>query len=134
MQNPNAKLATFAILLTTGVGLNLIGIAWLRFLGLGLMVLAAVFTSHPSRPSLRTLFPVLAIIAVGGCLAWEGSHNVRTPCPFWYWVVLVPVWLFALAWEYRSWLGCKAAAPIKKSADIERLESREQAQLDQFLR
>ena len=64
------RLAIFSILLTAGVALNLIGIAWLRPLGFALLVFATFFSSFPRKVVVGLLCLLFAGLAVSSWLGW----------------------------------------------------------------
>lgn len=133
MQSRTARLAAFLILLTAGMALNLVGIAWLRPLGFALLVFTAFLSSLPRKVVAGLLLLLFAGLAVSSWLAlpalemlhWHIMHPysfpLRTPCPMWQWIVVAIIWLASLGWECWSWGMARMPPQENRVAKIDRL-------------
>jgi len=98
MRNPNAKLAVGLGLLTAGLIFVSLGIRWLFFAGLALVVLSGVL-SFRQRTRLGSVLAWLLCIAAVIFLVLFSSYGVERP-PL---VGLVAVWLAGIAEELHGW-------------------------------
>ena len=98
MKNPNTKLAVSMGLLTAGMIFVSLGIRWLFFLGLALVVFSGVL-SFRQRTRAGSVLAWLLCIAAGLFLVWFTSYGVERP-PL---VALLAVWLSGIVDELHSW-------------------------------
>jgi hypothetical protein len=102
MENPTTRLIVYSTLMTLGVVLMLLGISWLMFLGLALVMLAEFLSSR--RRGLRGfLLWAAAAIAILLRDLHNGNAFVQGPKPLLLGIVLGGVWLWAVASEFQRW-------------------------------
>ena len=105
--NCGARLAISLALLTVGVGIMLIGINSLFFLGLIFVILSDSVESG-RRARLRILLVLLAGVVLG---LFEGSRAfTRTPRDGWFVAVFIAIWLWGVisaALKYRAYRKLK---------------------------
>jgi hypothetical protein len=102
MENPTTRLIVYSTLMTLGVVLMLVGISWLMFLGLALVMLAELLST--GRRGLRG-FLVYAAVAIAILLRdmHDGVAFAQSPKPLWFWIALGCAWLWAIASEFQRW-------------------------------
>ena len=107
MRNPNLRLIIYAALMTVGVALMLLGITWLMFFGVALIVLAAYFSSRPWVSARHGVgFVVILAAAVDTLVrhSHQGDAFARETMPLWFWVSMIVLWLWAVLSEFhKSW-------------------------------
>lgn len=100
MNNSDMRFALTLSLLTAGLGLMLVGMSWLTFLGLALVVFSDSYMSR-RQPKPMALWVCLAGVVLG---LMRGSRAFsRTPPEWWDATVLVGVWLWGVFSEFRRW-------------------------------
>jgi len=105
--NSSARLfAVYATLFSFGAVLMMVGISWITFLGLALVLLSLFFSSARSSGS-RNLLPL--VICLAGsifqlvCSIRTGDILARTPPKMWYVFLICGVWICCLLSEYLQW-------------------------------
>lgn len=99
MSKARMKLAVFVILFTLGIALCLVGILWLTYLGIALILLSGQFSSSGKKAGPAVLVILLAVLAYAGWHSWNTSDNTRMPLDWGYWCLFAALWLLGLAWE-----------------------------------
>jgi hypothetical protein len=102
MENPTTRLIVYSTLMTLGIVLMLLGIFWLMFLGLALVMLAE-FLSSRNRGLRGFLVCAAAAIAILLRDMHNGTAFVQGPNSFLFWIALGGVWLWAVASEFQRW-------------------------------
>ena len=106
MVNSSTRLVVYSGLMTLAVGLMLLGIVWLMLLGVAFALLACCF-SLQRRPGARPLIAfvvclALAVVSLTRHLSY-GDAFARESLPFWHWITLPVIWLWAIVGEFRAW-------------------------------
>jgi hypothetical protein len=108
MEKSSTRLVIYSTLWILGVALMLLGITWLMFLGLTLIMLAESF-SHRYRARDRT-FRVVTVCIFGAITVrflirdlHRGVAFVLNAQPLWFWIALLGVWLWAVLSEFHQW-------------------------------
>lgn len=107
MKSSGTRFAILCLLVTTGTGLMLIGITWLLFLGLTLILLASSsFTQQHQIAGYRHkvfIFPGACAFVFFLLALIDGDAFVQQPRAKWFWILMSAVWLWAIAREFRRW-------------------------------
>jgi hypothetical protein len=106
MKNPDTRLMIYSTLMTVGVALMLIGITWLMFFGIALVVLAAYFSSQRWTGSRHVVaFIVCAAVTVIEFVRQLDHKDVfaKQNVPLWLWITLGVIWLWAVLGEFYKW-------------------------------
>ena len=108
MKMADKRMAPSLGLLTAGVGLMLVGLSWLTFLGLALVILSE---SHAYDRKLNST--ALWICFAGAVLGLiQGSHSFsRTPPAWWYVAMLVGIWIFGSFRQLGRWRANRRQEP-----------------------
>jgi hypothetical protein len=105
MKNSTLRFVIYSALWTVAVGLILLGITSLTFLGIGMAVLAVCFSVRQQGDNGPVLsFVVFAVIAVVNLILHlhHGDVFARQPRPLWSWIFLPVIWIGAIFIEFRS--------------------------------
>jgi hypothetical protein len=106
LQNPRTQLAVCLMLLTVGMALFLVGIDWLVYLGIILLLVAGKFTSSLNKiDSWWTVAVIVAGVAIFAIdrLSIYGLDYVRTPRSPWEWSFFSVLWFACCIREYWYW-------------------------------
>ena len=104
------RLVVYATLMTLGVILMLLGISWLMFLGLALIMLATYSFSQKQASGRVGTFLFLSAAAVFVLISdlHDGDAFVQKTRPLWFWIVLAGAWLFGIISEFRRYQKSKS--------------------------
>jgi hypothetical protein len=114
MKNHNVRFAAYLTSSTVGVALILVGVTWLFFIGLSLIILSGCFSYRGWTGSSRRRFstdpPLVGfsmLFLCGVCRFMEGLRSgdvlVREPMGIWWLAALLAIWLWGISAEYRHW-------------------------------
>jgi hypothetical protein len=106
MEHSGIKLMIHSTLWALGVVLMLLGITWLMFLGLGLIMLASFFSSQ-RRPGGRRLAVFLMYALAAVAILFRDLHAgvafTQEALPWWFGIVILGVGLWAVLSELSRW-------------------------------
>jgi hypothetical protein len=106
MNSSNIKLVVFVTLLTACIGLCLIGISWLNFLGVALAVVGFAFQQGRVRSK---RFVIELLICLAGAIFFfvdsfrDGVAFTRKPPEMIWLVVFIVIWLCGVARAFQWW-------------------------------
>jgi hypothetical protein len=106
MKNGSTRLVIYSTLMTLGVVLMLLGISWLMFLGLALIMLAAFFSSKQQDGGRRLAGFLLYAGGAVAFLVWDlrdGDAFVQKSPPVWFWTALAVAWTWGIVSEFHWW-------------------------------
>jgi hypothetical protein len=105
MEIPSTKLVIYSALTALGVILMLVGISWLTFLGLALMMLAAHFASHKVGGAGLAAFVLCAASAILFLFSdmHRGTAFAPKPQPLWFWIVVIGAGGLGILDQFRRW-------------------------------
>jgi hypothetical protein len=114
MKSSGTRFAILCLLVTIGTGLMLIGITWLLFLGVALILLASSsFTQQHQIAGYRQMdfiFPGICAFVFLLLALIDGDAFVQQPRPRWFWILMSAVWFLAIAREFRRWSKNRSGA------------------------
>lgn len=106
MEHSGIKLMIHSTLWALGVVLMLLGITWLMFLGLGLIMLASLFSSE-RRTGRRRLVAFLFYAVAAAAILFRDLHAgvafAQEALPWWFWIVIIGVGLWGILSELGRW-------------------------------
>ena len=104
MENSGTKLVIHSTLWAVAVVLMLLGITWLMFLGLSLIMLASFFSSR-RRTGGRGLAAFLIAAVAAAAVLFRDLHAgvafAQEAQPWWFWILIIGVGLWAILSEFR---------------------------------
>jgi hypothetical protein len=106
MEHSSIKLMIHSTLWAVGVVLMLLGITWLMFLGLGLIMLASLFSSERRTGRRRLVAFLFYAVAAAAILFRDLNAGVafaQEALPWWFWIVIIGVGLWGILSELGRW-------------------------------
>ncbi len=105
LKERSTKLVIYSALVALGVILMLLGVSWLTFLGLALMMLAPHFSSRKVGGAALAafLFPAACAVAFLFVEMHRGAAFTTTPRPLWFWILVVGAGMWAITGQFWRW-------------------------------
>jgi hypothetical protein len=114
MEHSGTKLVIHSTLWALGVVLMLLGITWLMFLGLSLIMLASFFSSQ-RRTGGRGLAAFLICAAAAAAILFRDLHAgvafAQEARPWWFWILILGAGLGGILSEFRRWQADRRLTP-----------------------
>lgn len=105
MEKSSTRLVVYITLITLSCVLMSLGIFWLGYLGLALLMLAGFAASQKPDSSFLVGFLVFSVIAVGS-LIWDLHESVafvQKTRPLWFFIGIGFVWILSVIIEFWRW-------------------------------
>jgi hypothetical protein len=105
MEDSSTRLVISTTLMTLGIVLMLLGISWLVFLGLALIMLSGLFPSQKADSRGLVAFMIYAAGALMFLILdlHDGDAFVQETQPLWFRIAMVGTWFWSVISEFRRW-------------------------------